>query len=167
MTVEELRELFVWDAEKGKIWWRSLYGKREAFVSVQTQGYLYGKIHGKNYLAHRVLWALEYGRWPEINLDHIDQNKKNNALSNLRETDSPQNARNKPAYKNSTSGDTGVSRTRKGRWRSYVGVDYAQRHLGVFDTKEEAVLARRRAQQELGFSPLHGAVAVDGSSAFC
>ena len=156
MTPEQLRELFYWNAESGEIFWRERYGRRQAFVSVQTQGYLYGKVKGKNYLAHRVLWALENGKWPDGEIDHINQNKKDNRISNLHVVSHTENNRNKGVYKNNTSGTPGVCRTKAGKWRSYITVHKKQIHVGVFDCLEKAKAARSKACQEYMFSKNHG-----------
>jgi hypothetical protein len=156
MTPEGLRDLFVWNTDTGEIRWKHLYGKRRAFVSVQTQGYLYGKLNGKNLLAHRVLWALEHGAWPTEEIDHINQDKKDNRLCNLQQVSRVQNSRNKGLYKNNTSGFAGVSRTQRGNWCAYVVVDEKQLHLGVFNSAEEAREARASANDRFGFSSIHG-----------
>ena len=158
MTPEDLRSLFVWNTETGEIRWKQLYGNRQAFVSVQTKGYLYGKLQGQNYLAHRVLWALEYGSWPEEDIDHINQNKQDNRLCNLRQVSKTGNSRNKGLYKNNGSGFAGVCRTSKGRWRAYVTVKRKQIHLGVFDSAEEAQKARAKANERFEFSGIHGTI---------
>jgi hypothetical protein len=156
MTPEGLRDLFVWNTDTGEIRWKNLYGKRKAFVSVQTHGYLYGKLNGKNFLAHRVLWALEHGAWPTEEIDHINQDKKDNRLCNLQQVSKVQNSRNKGLYKNNTSGFAGVSRTQRGNWCAYVVVDGKQLHLGVFNSAEEAREARSSANDRFGFSSIHG-----------
>ena len=155
MTPEQLRELFTWDPVSGRIHWKDRYNGRPAFVSVQTQGYLYGKVFGKNYLAHRVLWALEHGEWPSGDIDHINQNKTDNRMCNLRTATKTENARNKTRNKNNTSGFVGVSKC-KNKWRAYVTVDHKQMHLGLFNTKKQAHNAREKANAHYLFSPNHG-----------
>jgi hypothetical protein len=156
MTPEDLKELFVCNTETGEIWWKQLYGRRRAFVSVQTQGYLYGKVRGQNYLAHRVLWALEHGSWPEEEIDHINQNKQDNRLCNLRQVTKIENSRNKGLYKNNVSGFVGVCKTRGDKWRAYVTVNNKQIHLGVFENAEDAQKARTGANERFEFSAIHG-----------
>jgi len=126
-------------------------------VSVQTQGYLYGKVFGKNYLAHRVMWALEYGTWPDGDIDHVNQNKTDNRICNLRTASKTENARNKTTYKNNTSGFVGVSRC-KNKWRAYVTVDRKQVHLGLFTTEKQANNARMKANSRYSFSQNHGTI---------
>ena len=158
MTPQQLKKLFTWDPTTGRIFWRNKSGRREAFVSVQTKGYLYGKLYGKNYLAHRVLWALEHGAWPALDIDHINQNKQDNRLLNLRQVSKVGNSRNRPLNKNSTSGNLGVSMTRTGKWRSYITCDGRQVHLGVFTSKKDAEAARKKANERYAFSENHGTI---------
>ena len=160
MTPQKLRELFTWDANTGRIFWKHKYKSREAFGSVQSSGYLYGKVMGKNYLAHRVLWALETGRWPNGEIDHINQNKMDNRLNNLRDVCRIENSRNKSRNKNNRSGVLGVARLSSGKWRAYITVRKKQVHLGVFDNIEDAKLARLNASQEYNFSKIHGTIRV-------
>jgi hypothetical protein len=156
MTPEQLRTLFLWSPDTGKIFWKNQFGGREAFVSVQSKGYLYGKMEGQNYLAHRVLWALETGEWPEGEIDHINQNKRDNRFSNLRDVSRIENSRNKGLNKNNSSGCLGVSKTGSGNWRAYITVQGRQIHLGVFCNPEDAKWARLCADQQYLFSKRHG-----------
>lgn len=158
MTPKKLRALFTWNPETGKIFWRDRYKNREAFVSVHGKGYLYGKVDGKNYLAHRVLWALETGKWPNSELDHINQNKTDNRFVNIRTVCRVENSRNKTRSKNNRSGVLGVAKSSSGRWRAYITVDKKQIHLGVFDALEDAEAARLNASQEYNFSKRHGTI---------
>lgn len=77
-------------------------GRRRDFGSSD-----YRKVHsmGVQVLAHRLAWRLHYGNWPVMDLDHKNQNKQDNRIDNLRLATRPQNEANKPANKNSKSGE--------------------------------------------------------------
>lgn len=96
----------------------------------------------KQLKTHRVIFALHHGYFPDL-IDHIDRNKLNNKIENLRDVNHQINALNSNLRKDSTSLFTGVTyKKEKKRWKAYIKEDYVQKHLGYFDTKEQAVEAR-------------------------
>lgn len=110
-------------------------------------GYVYIKIGPKPYPAHRLAFLLMTGRWPENEVDHINGDRTDNRWINLRQATRNQNMRNKATYKTNTSGTPGVHfHTRTGRWQARIQVDGKRIALGSFDTQEEAVQERRRAE---------------------
>jgi len=86
-------------------------------------------------LAHRFIWAYVFGYWPK-QLDHIDRNPRNNALSNLREATPQQNQANRGTW--NRHGLKGIYRETTGKFRSSIKVNGRTIHLGVFETPEEA-----------------------------
>lgn len=98
-------------------------------------------------MAHRVVWALAYGRWPKHEIDH--RRGWSNRLDNLREAKHYQNSQNRPfLMSTNTSGFSGVVR-HKDRWRAQIGIDYRNKHLGLFDTPEAAHAAYVAAKSVL------------------
>ena len=90
--------------------------------------------------------------------DHINRNTFDNRKSNLRKASVEENARNHTIRKDNTSGVTGVYwRKDKGKWQAGIGLNGKTKHLGVFDTYEEAVEARIKAEKDLygEWSPLY------------
>lgn len=82
--------------------------------------------------------------------DHINRDKTDNRKSNLRSVSLRKNKYNIPVKSNNSSGYTGVSfYKRTGRWRARIGGNKLGSHLGYFDTKEQAIEARRIAFEEL------------------
>jgi len=134
--------------------WNTRYAGKEAF-SPNTQGYLDGMIFRTMYRAHHVAWALHYGEWPELQIDHINGDRADNRIVNLREVTRSENCRNTRLRSNNTSGVMGVSRHGK-RWRAYIHADGRIVHLGVFATVEEAKAARKAAEAEHGYHANHG-----------
>lgn len=103
-------------------------------------GYLLIKFDGRNISAHRLAWLIHYGQFPDGNLDHVNGQKKDNRISNLRVATYQQNNANRRGWKNSTSGIKGVG-IKNGRWMAQITVDRKNKHLGYFDTKEQAAKA--------------------------
>lgn len=101
----------------------------------------------KSILEHRAVWLMHYGYMP-TELDHIDRNKSNNSISNLREVTSSENKLNRPLQKNNKIGIAGVYYHRtSGKYRAEIKRDNKTKSLGYFSTVEEAINARKIAEQ--------------------
>jgi hypothetical protein len=120
-----------YDPETGDIW-------RKVGHLNQTFGYRQLKVGGRPYQEHRVAWFLHYGVWPEGMVDHINGDKSDNRIENLRLADARSNARNSRKRKNNKSGKKGVLAAENGRWHAQIRADGQPLYLGTFDTKEEA-----------------------------
>lgn len=113
-------------------------------------GYIQMKVQGRLYLAHRLAWLYVYGEWPENQLDHINRNRADNRLSNLRPATNAENCQNRPVQKNATSGVAGVTWNKTlGKWHARISVNNRRQHVGWFRTRQEAVEARRTAELAL------------------
>ena len=159
-SVEMLRERLDYDPETGALTWRARtvlhhthrgWNTRFAGAEITTTqncGYVVLRIAEVGVLAHRVAWAHFFGEWPDGEIDHRDGDKTNNRISNLRIATRVQNMHNVPGR--APSGYKGVQRTKNGkRWQASIGGGEGKRkHLGTFDTKEEARDAYRRAALE-------------------
>lgn len=122
-----------------------------------NNGYFRVSVNGKRYLLHRLAWFIHYGAWPKDQLDHINRNRTDNRIANLREVDYLENNKNKSMPTRNTSGVVGVCWHRQAqKWQASIMVNQKQIHLGVFDTFEEAVAARKAAEVLYGFSPTYG-----------
>lgn len=139
-----------WPAEKACLTWNKMNAGQPA-LSSKTGGYLTGKVDGRLLKAHRVAWAITHGRWPVNVIDHINHNKLDNRLSNLRDVTSRENSRNRKP-RDGKSLPFGVAwKPDKGRYRARIMIDGKERHLGYFDTVEEAASARKNAEVEHGW----------------
>jgi len=166
VTVAQLRELISFDAKSGRMWWKdrptdprwsSRYSETEAFLNVDSNGYLRSSIFGKNYRAHRVLWALVNGRWPRYQIDHIDGDRTNNSIYNLREVTNATNCKNKCICSDNTSGVKGVRwHTQQHKWRATIHHKGKEINLGCFEDFQAAVAARDLAKKKYGYSQRHG-----------
>ncbi len=159
MTQTELKTKLHYDKNTGVFTWLS--GSFKGRIAgckcgdLPDQGYWEIAINKKRYRAHRLAWLYEYGEFPPQLIDHIDKNRTNNSISNLRIADDALNSKNQSIYKNSTTGFHGVTAYGK-RWRARININGKKIHLGVFDTIEEAAECRRKKELELGFSVTHG-----------
>ena len=112
--------------------------------------------------AHRVAWLLTHGEWPDMQIDHIDHNRQNNVISNLRLVNNQGNKRNESRRKDNTSGFTGVTLVGK-RWMAYYYLNSKCIVVGYYDTKHEAIAARKAANSAVGFHPNHGTPKLEGA----
>ena len=105
-------------------------------------GYIRGKIHQKGYAEHILIWLYHYGVWPKDQIDHINGNRSDNRLENLREVNNQQNQFNSSASRNSTSKYKGVSwHKASGKWQAKISIDRKHYYLGIYNTEQEAVKA--------------------------
>lgn len=106
---------------------------------VGTRGYKYFSIDGKKYYNHRIVWFLHNKKMPKY-LDHIDGNRLNNKIDNLRECNLTQNACNSLKRKDNTSGYKGVNWFKpQNKWRARINMYGKEYHFGYFDSIEKAI----------------------------
>ena len=154
-----LRESFTYDPETGVFIRKRGRKVGEVAGSRNDRGYWVLSAPGmKPLAAHRVAWAIHYGRWPKDQIDHINGNPSDNRICNLREANSMQNCANRNRPISKSSGVLGVTwHKRSGKWMAQIKRNYKGYNLGSFDSKEEAAEAYRKAaaQKHGEFSILH------------
>jgi len=138
----DFNDLF--EYRNGELYWKNClykaYNGKKAGGIHQT-GYWRLKINKKSYQAHRVIFAMHHGHMPK-QIDHIDGNKSNNKIENLREATPSQNGWNRFLQKNNKSGIKGISwRKDCNRWLAQVRVNYKIFYLGLFEDVEKAKIA--------------------------
>lgn len=166
LTPEQLRNLLDYDAETGLLFWKprpiemfknaksfkswnTTFAGKEALTALTDAGYKHGDIFSKKYRAHRVIWAMCNNKWPDELIDHINGDRSDNRLCNLREATRTENNRNGGMRKNNTSGLKGVSwNGRVEKWRATIFVNRKQVHLGTFDCKQKAHEAYKKAAEK-------------------
>lgn len=119
-------------------------------------GYRIISLYGRAYRAHHLAWLFMTGDWPPagVDIDHINRDRSDNRWANLRLATRAQNNVNTSTRRKSRSGHRGVGRRapgkkgRPGRWFARIVVDGKVVHLGMFDSLDEAVEARRRAEMK-------------------
>lgn len=152
--IEKLQSAFSYDPGTGIIT-RNSTGK-PAFSAVHVKGYRCGWFKGKNLLAHRVAFAMHHGKWPD-QIDHLNGDRTDNRICNLRSVSSGQNAKNQAMRQSNTSGYTGVSMHKpSGLWQAYINERGKRHSLGYFRCATAAGLARAAEAKARGFSERHG-----------
>lgn len=174
VSPEVLKQLLILDPESGNLTWKTrpehfckspkfaaywnrTYEGKPAFVTLSPLGYLVGVVLDNIFQAHRIVWAMHYGEWPNADIDHINHVKTDNRIANLRTVPQQENTKNRSMMTNNTSKVMGVAWNKQSEaWCARIGVNYKQVHLGLFSTLEEAVVARKAAEIKYGFHENHG-----------
>lgn len=166
VEIARLREVLRYEPSTGKLFWRhrlngpvrwnNRWAGKEAFTATDKKGYRIGTLDKKGLKAHRVIFAMKKGYWP-IGVDHRNGVRSDNRWRNLREATRITNARNQKLPAHNTSGIIGIHKRRdSGKWMARIGDGEGRRYLGTFDTKRQAVAARRAAERELKYHRNHG-----------
>ena len=148
-NVQELRTAFSYDYSTGKLYRKMAGGFSEQPISISSNGYARVGFQYKRYGAHRVAWALVTGRWPELDIDHINGIRDDNRLCNLRHVDRSTNLENTRTAKshNKSSGVLGVSVSPKGLITSRIKISGVDMYLGSFKSVEDASAAYLEAKR--------------------
>lgn len=188
ITPEFLRELLDYDPETGVLTWKLRTPKmfrgakysperdcaiwntknagKPAFSRMNESGYLAGKISKSSLKAHRVIWMMVHGEAAN-QIDHINGDRADNRLANLRNVDHFENHKNMRMRADNTTGVSGVAwDRRRGKWQAKIGVNGQKLHLGRFTCIGQAVAARKAALRRYGFHKNHG-VSQDRRSTAC
>lgn len=170
---EELRALLHYDPETGVLTWKprpatmfandrdaakwnARFAGKEALTGVNSDGYRKGTIWSAPCKAHRIIWMMVHGVDP-IQIDHIDGNRLNNRISNLRNVSHLENVRNRRFSRTNSTGIVGVSFDKRARrFKAYIDSNCIKLHLGSFNSLDDAIAARKRAEAKLGYHKNHG-----------
>lgn len=144
-----------YSAERNAAIWNTRFAGKEAFTALISGGYPHGSIFGIQYRAHRVIWTMVRGCEPRDHIDHINGDKADNRIENLREADASENNYNTGLRAHNKSGYKGVIwHHARSNWRAEIRANGHRRNLGYFDTPEAAARAYDEAAREM-----HGAFA--------
>lgn len=162
LSAERLRDLLDYDPNTGIFTWRHdrKVGRNKAFLvrragdvagGKNAIGYIAIGIDHRRLLAHRLAWLHVHGVWPTACIDHINGNRSDNRICNLRDIPHRSNIENqiRPA-KNNKSGHLGVRQYKgKQKWSAQIGHHGKYVHLGYFDSPEQASDAYLAAKRRL------------------
>jgi hypothetical protein len=141
-SIDRLEKLLICDAQNGKLFWRARseeefegksrpaewccrvwnarYAGKEAFTAVNNRGYNFGSFDRDQYLAHRVIWKMHTRKDPPT-LDHVNGDRVDNRIENLREASAEENMRNRKNI--SANRYKGVHQKSSQHWCAVIGKD--------------------------------------------
>ncbi len=170
ITQQYLHEALTYDTKTGIFHWKirpshhfksETYWKRmnkthagKTTGTDNKKGYLVIGIHGDCYYAHRLAWFYIHGVMPKY-IDHINHNRSDNRIINLRDVTYVDNCRNRKISEKNTSGATGIRKSGN-IWQARIKHEQKDIHIGNFKTFDEAVIARKLKESHLGFHKNHG-----------
>lgn len=157
-------EYLTYDPDTGIIIWKQVPSNRVKLGSEagykckhKDKGYITIRCAGRLLMAHRVAWFLYYNKWPNNQIDHENQDRKDNRISNLRDVPNNINGKNQRKRVTNTSGHTGVYWNKAARkWCAEILVDSRYVYLGLFEDINDAIAARQAADIKYGLHPNHG-----------
>ena len=165
----DIAKLIVYNPTTGCLTWRVRVGPRgqagSEIGTITAEGYRRVKINGQLYMTHRLAWFLNHGVWPTHEIDHIDGDRLNNRIDNLRDVPKALNQRNARKRKDNSSGLVGVRKVwyptkywvaqwfdgkRKNKW-------FSVNKYGDVQAKQMAVAYRKARVEEIGgYTERHG-----------
>ena len=144
---EELHSLLTYNAQNGFLYWRKRNGNKAGC----NARYVVVRVNKILYPAHRLIYKMVNGDFDESKeIDHINQDKYDNRIENLRVVTRQVNSMNRPKNKNNTSGYKGVTFCKQtNKWAAQIKVNYKNCKLGRYKKIPDAVMARRSAELQL------------------
>lgn len=153
LTHELVKEYFHYDEHTGVLTWKKCHFPK--FVDKEASfkrkdGYLHVHFKSSHHLTHRLIWLWAHGEHASTFIDHINHNRADNRIANLRLVSRKQNNENRSKSKNKSSKFKGVTfRKDQQKWTAQICSNYKQKHLGYFETEELAHAAYLKAAEEL------------------
>ena len=151
-TSERLKAIIKYNPETGVFKWiQNGPGRPKSLIAgcVNPKGYRQIMVDKIRYQAHRIAWLITYDVWPEADIDHINGNRDDNRLCNLRQATRGQNVCNAPVRSDNTSGTKGVSWiNRCQKWAATICIKGKIKHLGYFNNLEEAAIKAKEARDQ-------------------
>ena len=143
-----LNQVLEYKKKTGYVYWRSSNKIVKSCTTTKGARYKRIMINSEHYVLHRIIYQMHYGDLlsSEV-IDHIDRNKQNNKIENLRKANVFINNQNQGERKNNTSGYKGVSWSKqRNKWRATITINKKHKHFGFFATKEEAFICYQKAK---------------------
>jgi hypothetical protein len=141
LTYQRLRELLDYEPQTGRFFWKVKTARcvhiGDLAGAIERNGYRRITFGKQRFLAHRLAWLYVSGEWPLGDIDHVNGNKDDNRIENLRAATVAQNAMNKKMVKTNKVGFKGVCLV-GGRYQASIKRDGKSIYLGLHDTPEAA-----------------------------
>lgn len=144
LTKERALEVFRYD--DGKLYWKIRKHKVSIGMEagcVKAKGYRYVCLDGVHYRVHRIIFLMHHGYMPQI-IDHIDNDKLNNKIENLKEISNSENLKKTPIRIMKLQNEE--------IWRVFLTKHKGYKVLGEYSSLEEATLAKKTFKRSLGIS---------------
>lgn len=152
LTAQRLRDLLSYDPATGKFNRKVTRGPCHAGAEaggVSKHGYWRIDIDGVRYYGHRLAWLYVHGNWPSQIIDHINGNRTDNRIENLRDVPPSVNQQNqRRATKASSTGFMGVYPSGR-KFAAGIGIGNVGLYIGTYDTAAEAHAAYVEKKREL------------------
>jgi hypothetical protein len=150
---EELLTILSYDPMSGHLTWKDRgngpglsFRKGRRAGNVRKDGYIHVGIHRKQYYAHRLIWCMQTGEYPDLQIDHQNLDKADNSWRNLRLATPSQNKANIRALNKLKA--KGINQEASGRYRAKICVNGQNYALGTFDRLEDAKAAYAEAAKK-------------------
>jgi hypothetical protein len=160
VSIQDLHVLFRYNEKTGALTRRSTQGGVKAGTecrSMSTPGYLKVTIKDSHMYVHRVVYAMYYNRWPTKFIDHINGDRTDNRICNLRNVDKIENSKNSRLSKRNNIGIFGVSiRPGSGKYSVKINNNKKVIYLGEYHDLFSAAAARKSAELKYGYHQNHG-----------
>jgi hypothetical protein len=146
LTQSELKQSLSYNPETGIFHWikstSSLIKINDIAGCITGHGYIFIGVSGKRYYAHRLAWLYIHGNFPPEQIDHINNIRNDNRLSNLRLATNQENSLNSCMKSNNKSGYKGVSfDSQRGLWVARISFNGIYKYIGRFRTAKQASIA--------------------------
>lgn len=163
LTKDELMKLLRYEAKTGHLYWISKGTAKTRVIGTRvgslckTSGYRLVGINKHVYREHHLVWLLFNDKFPDGVIDHINHDKADNRIENLRDISQSENTRNQSARRNTSSGEQGIwyCKTRQ-RWIAEIKLNGKKVFQSKFPDATSAMIAREAKLKELGFHDNHG-----------
>lgn len=165
MTQETLHEYLDYNPASGELIWKTkkhsskvVVGTRAGSIST-TNRHRVLRLLGHLYAEHRLVWLHYYGEWPKGHVDHVNHDEQDNRIENLRDVSQKENNMNNSKRRDNSTGHPGVwinKLNSKKKFMAELTLDRKRVHYSSHYSLEEAIAARKKAEQDFGFHPNHG-----------
>jgi hypothetical protein len=136
LTIEYLKEILDYNHITGDFRWNKQVSCRSAPGDLagcldKKLNYRFIKIEYRRYSAHRLAWFYYHGQWPKHVIDHINGNKTDNSIANLRDITNRENCNNRKSHRSGRLQGASMSKHAK-KWASHIQIDGRQKTSGLF-----------------------------------